>query len=186
MDAIDDIHERVSAGELFPEGQCPQCGALIAVDDADIPTYTLDACATARHRRQIDETLQCNDGPSEPEADLAMFGCPRAELDKLFDKHVLSEVSSAFVIVSMLSDVQELLAFDRDGAFPANLERARRVLNAAKYGLGKANNWPRNARRAHETLYAQSRTRSQVRHRDAGNRRRTHPEQCQVGGTHPR
>ena len=45
MNPIDDVHQRVEPGELMPAGQCPRCGALLGVDDADVPDYTLNTCA---------------------------------------------------------------------------------------------------------------------------------------------
>jgi len=137
MAPIDDIAERVSPGELHPAGQCPQCGALIGVDDADVPNHTLDTCASIRHRRRLDEARQQVALQSTPNADLSMFGCQRADLDALFDKPVLPEASTSYVIMSMRSDVQELMVFGRDGELPANLQRARQLLIAAKYGLVK-------------------------------------------------
>lgn len=45
MDPIDDSWERVARGELMAAGQCPVCGCLISVDDADVPDYVLDDVA---------------------------------------------------------------------------------------------------------------------------------------------
>ncbi len=39
---LEDVHERVLAGEFMAAGGCPLCGALIEVADVDIPQYTLD------------------------------------------------------------------------------------------------------------------------------------------------
>jgi hypothetical protein len=39
------IHERISAGELVPAGVCPECRAMISVDDADVPHDTLQTVA---------------------------------------------------------------------------------------------------------------------------------------------
>lgn len=39
------IHERISPGELVPAGACPECGAMIEVEDADVPDYTLAVVA---------------------------------------------------------------------------------------------------------------------------------------------
>jgi hypothetical protein len=41
LDELEDYSERVAPGEFCPAGQCPNCGALIQVDDDDIPDYTL-------------------------------------------------------------------------------------------------------------------------------------------------
>lgn len=49
--AIDDVEERVAPGELHPAGQCPECGALISVNDEDVPDYTLQACAEIMRTR---------------------------------------------------------------------------------------------------------------------------------------
>ena len=45
MNPIDDVHQRVEPGQLMPAGECPVCGVLFEVDDADVPTATLNACA---------------------------------------------------------------------------------------------------------------------------------------------
>jgi hypothetical protein len=50
-DPIEYIHERIMPGELMAAGCCPECGALISVDDADVPDYTLQACATIMRAR---------------------------------------------------------------------------------------------------------------------------------------
>jgi hypothetical protein len=42
---IHHIHERISAGELVPAGVCPECRAMISVDDADVPADTLQTVA---------------------------------------------------------------------------------------------------------------------------------------------
>lgn len=42
LDPIDDLEERVAVGELMAAGQCPDCGSLISVEDADVPSYTVD------------------------------------------------------------------------------------------------------------------------------------------------
>ena len=36
VDDIDDIEQRVAAGEYFPAGQCPACGALVECTDNDV------------------------------------------------------------------------------------------------------------------------------------------------------
>lgn len=38
LDAIDDIHERLAPGEVYPAGQCPEpsCGAIIGCTDKNI------------------------------------------------------------------------------------------------------------------------------------------------------
>jgi predicted RNA-binding Zn-ribbon protein involved in translation (DUF1610 family) len=41
MEQIQHVDERVSVGELMAAGECPDCGALIGVDDADVPEHTL-------------------------------------------------------------------------------------------------------------------------------------------------
>jgi len=38
---IDDFHERVSAGEIMPYGQCPECGALCHAEAPDYVPTTL-------------------------------------------------------------------------------------------------------------------------------------------------
>lgn len=43
--SIKDACERVSEGELMAAGECPDCGALISIQDQDVPDYTLDAVA---------------------------------------------------------------------------------------------------------------------------------------------
>ena len=45
MNPIDVVHQRVEPGELMPAGQCPRCGALFGIDDADVPDSTLAICA---------------------------------------------------------------------------------------------------------------------------------------------
>lgn len=44
------IEERISAGELVPAGTCPECRALIEVEDADIPANTLQVVAHAMRK----------------------------------------------------------------------------------------------------------------------------------------
>ena len=41
MAPIDDCEDRVSMGEFMAAGQCPDCGSLIGVNDADVPDYTI-------------------------------------------------------------------------------------------------------------------------------------------------
>lgn len=57
MDELDDMPERVSAGEFCPAGQCPECGALIEYTEEDIrerhgwvPDELLGALNTIAHR----------------------------------------------------------------------------------------------------------------------------------------
>jgi hypothetical protein len=38
---IHHIHERIEHGELVPAGCCPECNAIIGVDDRDVPYSTL-------------------------------------------------------------------------------------------------------------------------------------------------
>lgn len=40
---IRDIQQRVEAGELFPRGECPECGALVDCPDDEIPEHTIAA-----------------------------------------------------------------------------------------------------------------------------------------------
>lgn len=51
MDLIDDADERVCMGELMAAGQCPECGSLIEVDDADVPDYVLRQVADIMRQR---------------------------------------------------------------------------------------------------------------------------------------
>ena len=51
MDEIDDIHDRVLAGEFMAAGQCPECGCLFSIQDQDIPNYTLEQAAAILRRR---------------------------------------------------------------------------------------------------------------------------------------
>lgn len=51
MTFIAHVEERVSTGELMAPGCCPECGSLIGVADADVPDYTLEACAVIMRAR---------------------------------------------------------------------------------------------------------------------------------------
>lgn len=44
MGLIQDVEDRVAVGELMAAGQCPECGSLIGVADADVPDYTVENC----------------------------------------------------------------------------------------------------------------------------------------------
>ncbi|MGY2488268.1 hypothetical protein [Cupriavidus sp. CP313] len=48
---IDDIHDRVSTGELMAAGECPSCSDLISVADEDVPDYTLEIVAKIMRKR---------------------------------------------------------------------------------------------------------------------------------------
>ena len=57
METINGIHhlhhiqERLEPGELVPAGCCPECNSMIAVDDRDVPQYTLYEVGTIMRRR---------------------------------------------------------------------------------------------------------------------------------------
>lgn len=48
---IENMQERVAPGELAPEGQCPLCGALVAVADEAVPDYVLEQVAAIMTER---------------------------------------------------------------------------------------------------------------------------------------
>jgi hypothetical protein len=53
-DELDDIQhcaERVSPGEPFPAGECPDCGALAQIDDLDLPDYVAHGMAATLRAR---------------------------------------------------------------------------------------------------------------------------------------
>lgn len=137
MDGIIDIGERVAPGELHPAGQCPKCRALIGVDDRDVDDNTIRVCTQIGQRRLLADGIARTrvNTPEDAEAQRAMFGLTRAELDALFTQSVVAEVTPAFLVISMLSDAQELLALSNGDESPTCLPRVNRLLNAAKYYL---------------------------------------------------
>ena len=40
LEEIQDLQERVSVGEIYPAGECPECGALVGAADADVASGT--------------------------------------------------------------------------------------------------------------------------------------------------
>jgi hypothetical protein len=61
------IHERISAGELVPAGVCPECRAMISVDDADVPHDTLQTVAYIMRARGW--TVSAPDSPPSQSPD---------------------------------------------------------------------------------------------------------------------
>lgn len=51
MDKIDCIEERIDPGELMAAGECPECGSLVDVDDADVPDYVLNQVQVIMRQR---------------------------------------------------------------------------------------------------------------------------------------
>jgi hypothetical protein len=51
LDGVDDLFDRVNPGELMPAGECPECGALVELPDADIPVYVLNDVARIMRTR---------------------------------------------------------------------------------------------------------------------------------------
>lgn len=50
---ISKVGQRISPGELMPAGECPECGALIEVPDADIPDHVLIDCINVARKRGL-------------------------------------------------------------------------------------------------------------------------------------
>jgi len=135
MAPIDDIAERVHPGELHPAGQCPLCRALIEVADADVDEHTLRHCVDIHRRRAIEHAIKQLADSAMLSTDDKMFGCAREHLNDQFSSIRFPDLSPAFIVFSMLSDAQEMIAFGLVGELPPHLERARQILNVAKHGL---------------------------------------------------
>jgi hypothetical protein len=63
IDHLDDIQDRLEPGELVPAGCCPDCNSMIAVDDRDVPHYTLYEVGIIMRRRGWHVTAP-DDSPS--------------------------------------------------------------------------------------------------------------------------
>lgn len=67
MAPISNPEERVAVGEFHPAGQCPSCGSLIGVADADIPDYTLENAAQLLKARGWTVEKPVTDGTQKPD-----------------------------------------------------------------------------------------------------------------------
>jgi len=83
---IDDIWERVEPGEIFPAGQCPNCGILVPPNPEDITGHVPEVAAIHELIQYMffDEEAQCYDSEKElGGADTIQF------LDELLRRHNL-------------------------------------------------------------------------------------------------
>lgn len=89
---IHHIHDRVLPGELAPAGACPECGAVIPVDDADVPHYTLYNVGAIMRQRgwTVAPPPDCPALLPGPKADVIKFLLGEAVRDAItaYDKQI--------------------------------------------------------------------------------------------------
>lgn len=50
---IDDVEERVLPGEFMAAGCCPECGSMLSIEDADVPSHTIDSAIEIARARGV-------------------------------------------------------------------------------------------------------------------------------------
>lgn len=140
---IHHINEQIEPGELVPAGCCPDCGAMLEVEDVDVPDYTLSVVAHIQRQRGW---LVFQPRPGDPhgvQAQLAERLRSGSAADIWYDAHDHGDTEKENVIDALQEDIEaaarllERLALTGDTT-RLLLERTQPVLRQLRDALAQA------------------------------------------------